>query len=61
MLVHVLKSKLHRANVTGANIRYEGSLTIDIALMEKVGMLPYERILCSNMANAARFDRSSTP
>ena len=61
MLVHVLKSKLHRANVTGANIRYEGSLTIDIALMEKVGMLPYERILCSNMANAARFETYAIP
>ncbi len=61
MIVQVLKSKLHRANVTGANVRYEGSLTIDIALMEKVGMLPYERILCSNTANAARFETYAIP
>ena len=56
MLVHLLKSKIHRAAVTAANLDYEGSLTIDPELMEKVGMLPYERILCSNMANAARFE-----
>lgn len=56
MLVHLLKSKLHRAVVTGANVDYEGSLTIDPDLMERVGLLPYERITCSNMANGARFD-----
>ena len=55
-MVHLLKSKLHRARVTGANVNYEGSLTIDRALMDKVGLFPYERILCSNMANAARFE-----
>ena len=56
MLVHILKSKIHRAQVTGGNVNYEGSLTIDSQLMEKVGMLPYERILCSNMANGERFE-----
>jgi aspartate 1-decarboxylase len=61
MLVHILKSKLHRAEVTGANVQYEGSLTIDIALMERVGMLPYEKILCSNMGNAARFETYAIP
>lgn len=61
MLVHILKSKLHRAQVTGANVQYEGSLTIDPELMDKVGMLPYERILCSNMANAARFETYAIP
>src|SRR5512140_298240 len=61
MLVHILKSKLHRAVVTGANVKYEGSMTIDTALMEKVGLYPYERILCSNMANAARFETYAIP
>lgn len=61
MLVHILKSKLHRAQVTGANIDYEGSLSIDPDLMDKVGMLPYEKILCSNMANAARFETYAIP
>jgi aspartate 1-decarboxylase len=61
MLVHLLKSKLHRAQVTAANLEYEGSLTIDRELMEKAGFLPYERILCSNMANAARFETYVIP
>jgi aspartate 1-decarboxylase len=61
MLVFLLKSKLHRARVTDANLDYEGSMTIDADLMDKVGMLPYERILCSNMANAARFETYAIP
>jgi aspartate 1-decarboxylase len=56
MLVHLLKSKIHRACVTGASLRYEGSLTIAEDLMERAGLLPYERILCSNLANGARFE-----
>lgn len=61
MLVHLLKSKLHRARVTGANLNYEGSMSIDRDLMEKVGLLPYEKILCSNMANGARFETYAIP
>jgi aspartate 1-decarboxylase len=61
MLVHLLKSKLHRARVTEANINYEGSMTIDHDLMDKVGLIPFERILCSNMANAARFETYAIP
>jgi aspartate 1-decarboxylase len=61
MLVHLLKSKIHRAKVTAANVGYEGSMTLDLNLMDKVGLLPYERILCSNMANAARFETYAIP
>lgn len=61
MLVHLLKSKLHRARVTAANLNYEGSMSIDRGLMDKVGLLPYERILCSNMANGARFETYAIP
>jgi aspartate 1-decarboxylase len=61
MLVHLLKSKIHRAQVTGGDLSYEGSLTIDRDLMDKVGLLPYEKILCSNMANAARFETYAIP
>ncbi len=61
MLVHLLKSKLHRAQVTAANVNYEGSMTIDRDLMDKVGLLPYEKILCSNQANAARFETYAIP
>ena len=55
ILVHLLKSKIHRAYVTAASLDYEGSMTIDSDFMEKVGLLPYEKILCSNLANGARF------
>ena len=44
MQVQLLKSKIHRAAVTDANVNYEGSLTVDRSLMEKVGLLPYERV-----------------
>ena len=56
MLVHLLKSKLHRATVTAASLDYEGSLTIAEDLMERAGLHPYERILCGNMANGARWE-----
>ena len=61
MLVHLLKSKIHRAQVTAANLEYEGSLTLDRDLMDKAGLLPYERILCSNMANGQRFETYVIP
>ena len=61
MLVHVLKSKIHRARVTAANVDYEGSLGIARDLMDKVGMVPYERILCGNMANGERFETYAIP
>jgi aspartate 1-decarboxylase len=56
MQIQLLKSKIHRAQVTGAHVDYEGSLTIAADLMEKVGLYPYERILCSNLANGNRFE-----
>jgi aspartate 1-decarboxylase len=61
MTVFILKSKIHRGAVTGASPDYEGSMTIDLDLMEKVGLLPYEKVLCSNMANAARFETYAIP
>src|SRR5215211_3030142 len=61
MQIHILKSKIHRATVTGASLNYEGSLTIDHDLMDKVGFLPYERVLCSNMANGNRFETYLIP
>ena len=56
MLIHVLKSKIHRARVTAGDVDYEGSLGIARDLMDKAGLLPYERILCGNMANGERFE-----
>lgn len=56
MQITVLKSKIHRAQVTGASVDYEGSMTIDADLLAKVGMLPYEKILVGNMGNGERFE-----
>lgn len=61
MQLHLLKSKIHRARVTAANVRYEGSLGIDQDLMDEVGLLPYERILCGNTANGKRFETYAIP
>jgi aspartate 1-decarboxylase len=61
MLVHLLKSKLHRARVTDVNVDYEGSLTIDRDLMDRVGLSPCETILCSNAMNGARFETYAIP
>ena len=56
MLIQLLKSKIHRAEVTDANVNYEGSLTIDRELMDKVALQPHERVLCGNLANGERFE-----
>jgi aspartate 1-decarboxylase len=56
MHLTLLKSKIHRAAVTGASLHYEGSLTIAADLAEKVGLMPYEKILVGNMANGSRFE-----
>jgi aspartate 1-decarboxylase len=52
----LLKSKIHRAAVTGANVDYEGSLTISPDLAELVGLLEYEKILVGNLTNGERFE-----
>ena len=56
MTCYLLKSKIHRARITDANVNYEGSITISEDLMEAVGFLPYERVLIGNMANGNRFE-----
>ncbi len=61
MQFYLLKSKIHRATITGGNVDYEGSLTIASDLMKEVGLVPYERILCSNMANGQRFETYAIP
>ena len=61
MQIHLLKSKLHRARITDACLEYEGSMTISVDLMDRCGMRPYEKVLCSNMANGARFETYAIP
>lgn len=56
MQLTLLKSKLLRAEVTDRALHYEGSLAIDSALMEQVGLAPYEKILVANIANGERFE-----
>lgn len=61
MEIHLLKSKIHRAQVTASSLNYEGSLSIARDLMEAANLLPYERILCSNLANGRRFETYAIP
>ena len=51
----MLKSKIHRARVTQVDLDYEGSITIDRALMEAGDILPFERVEVLNINNGARF------
>ncbi len=52
----LMKSKIHRATVTGAHLNYMGSITIDKALMEAVDILPYEKVHVLNLDNGARIE-----
>ncbi|MBQ7496042.1 MAG: aspartate 1-decarboxylase [Bacteroidaceae bacterium] len=56
MLVEVLKSKIHCATVTEANLHYMGSITIDEALMQAAGIVAGERVHIVNNMNGERFD-----
>ena len=50
----MLKSKIHRARVTDANLHYEGSVTLDPLLMEAADLLPYEQVHLLDVDNGAR-------
>ena len=56
MLIEVLKSKIHCARVTEANLNYMGSITIDEDLMDAAGLIAGERVLIVNNNNGERFD-----
>jgi len=57
----MLRSKIHRATVTDANLEYEGSLTVDPVLLEAADMLPYEQVRVSNLNNGERFETYLIP
>lgn len=57
----MLKSKIHQAMVTETNIDYEGSITIDAALMEEADILPYEQVQVLDINNGARFETYAMP
>ncbi|MCH8994434.1 MAG: 3-methyl-2-oxobutanoate hydroxymethyltransferase [Chloroflexi bacterium] len=52
----MLKSKIHRARVTDANLHYEGSVTLDPVLMEAADLLPYEQVHLLDVDNGARLE-----
>ena len=53
---HMLKSKIHRATVTGCELHYAGSVTIDSGLMESADLLPGELVHVLDVDNGARFE-----
>lgn len=55
MFRSMMKSKIHRATVTEANLAYEGSITIDSGLMKQANLLPYEEVYVYNVTNGERF------
>jgi aspartate 1-decarboxylase len=55
MLLTMLKAKLHRATVTGADIDYEGSIAIDRDLLDASGILPHEQVDVLNINTGGRF------
>ncbi len=57
----MMKSKIHRATVTEANLNYVGSITIDEDLMELVDILPNEKVQIVNNNNGARFETYVIP
>ncbi|KAB8138459.1 aspartate 1-decarboxylase [Gracilibacillus oryzae] len=61
MLRSMMKSKIHRATVTEANLNYVGSITIDKEIIEKVGILPHEKVQIVNNNNGARLETYVIP
>jgi aspartate 1-decarboxylase len=57
----MFKSKIHRAVVTGADLNYEGSITIDSELLRLADILPYEKVDIYNITNGERFSTYVIP
>lgn len=56
MIRTMMKGKIHRATVTEANIEYEGSVTIDLNLLEAADILPYEKVSIWDCTNGQRLE-----
>ena len=61
MTLTMFKSKLHQMKVTEANLHYEGSITIDKELLDKAGILPYEKVQVVNITNGERLETYTIP
>jgi aspartate 1-decarboxylase len=57
----MVRSKLHHARVTAADINYVGSITIDTDLLKQVKMVPYEKVLVVDVENGERFETYVIP
>jgi len=57
----MLLGKIHRAVVTNADVNYVGSITVDSALLEASGILPYERVQVVDVENGARLETYTIP
>jgi aspartate 1-decarboxylase len=55
MLLTMMKAKLHRATVTRADLDYEGSISVDLDLLDAAGILPNEQVDVLDINNGARF------
>ena len=60
-MLKLLKGKVHRATVTDADLNYEGSIGIDVALMEASGMVPFEHVEVYDITNGSRFTTYAIP
>jgi aspartate 1-decarboxylase len=61
MSITVCTGKLHRVRVTDAKLDYEGSITIDSALMTAAGIMPFQLLHINSMANAAHWETYAIP
>ena len=61
MQLTLLKGKIHRATVTQCDLDYEGSISVDSALMERAGILPHEQVDVLNITNGQRFTTYAIP
>lgn len=61
MQIHVVKSKIHRVKVTGADLNYIGSITIDQDLMEAANIMEGEKVQVVNNNNGARLETYAIP
>lgn len=61
MYRNMLRSKIHRATVTGANLDYEGSVTIDTELLDRADILPHQEVEIWNVTNGERFRTYALP
>ena len=61
MQVEIVKSKIHRVKVTGADLHYIGSITIDEALLEAANIIEGEKVAIVNINNGERFETYAIP